>query len=428
MKIINVFPESLGEKIGIHPGDRLLKINGKRVQDEIDYKFRMTEEILTLDLEINGRLEQVEIEKEYDDDLGVKFEAMKIRACANDCVFCFVDQNPPGMRDGMYFRDGDYRMSYLYGHYITMTNMGQNELNRIVEQKLSPLYISVHVTEPELRKKLFLYKRDDGLLDKLQFLTENGIELHSQIVLMPTINDGNYLSRTFFDLHKYYPQLKSCTIVPVGLTGHRKGLMDIPVVTKEYAKKMVLKLAEFQDEFPGQTSPFVLLSDEWYILADKAFPSLSDYGEVDLTENGVGQVQTFLSKFKEETIKFPAVLPVETNVSLAGGTLIYKTFQQEVIPVLNRIDNLNVTLYPVTNNFFGESVTVTGLLTGKDIISQLSSESLGDALWMSHRILNDDQTKTLDDLTLADISKGIDCPIYVSDDSFLELINNLNHG
>ena len=191
---------------------------------------------------------------------------------------------------------------------------------------------------------------------------------------------------------------------------------------------MVQKLAEFQDEFPGQSSPFVLLSDEWYILADEAFPPLSDYGKADLTENGVGQVQTFLAKFKEETNQFPTVLPEETNVSLAVGTLIYETFQQEVIPVLNRIDNLNVTLYPITNNFFGESVTVTGLLSGKDIISQLSSESLGDALWMSHRILNDDQTKTLDDLTLADISKGISCPIYISDDSFLELINNLNHG
>ena len=382
----------------------------------------------TLDLEINGRLKQVEIEKEYDDDLGVEFEEMKIRSCANDCVFCFVDQNPPDMREGMYFRDGDYRMSYLYGHYITMTNMGQNELNRIVEQKLSPLYISVHVTEPELRKKLFLYKRDDGLLEKLQFLTENGIELHSQIVLMPTINDGDYLSNTLSDLYSYYPQLKSCTIVPVGLTGHRKGLMAIPTVNENYAQTLVQKLAEIQDEFPGQPSPFVLLSDEWYILADKGFPPLSDYGDIDLTENGVGQVQTFFNKFEEEAGQFPTALPVETNVSLAVGTLIYETFQQEVIPVLNRIDNLNVTLYPIANNFFGESVTVSGLLSGKDIISQLSSESLGDALWMSHRILNDDQTKTLDDLTLENISKGIDCPIYISNDSFLELINNINHG
>ncbi|HIN19434.1 MAG TPA: hypothetical protein EYM76_00985, partial [Candidatus Marinimicrobia bacterium] len=178
MKIIKVFPDSLGETIGIQPGDRLLKINGKRVQDEIDYQFRITEEILTLDFEISGRLEKVEIEKEYDDDLGVEFEEMKIRSCANDCVFCFVDQNPPGMREGMYFRDGDYRMSYLHGHYITMTNMGQNELNRIVEQRLSPLYISVHVTDIQQRQKLFLYKKDDGLLEKLEFLTINGIELH----------------------------------------------------------------------------------------------------------------------------------------------------------------------------------------------------------------------------------------------------------
>ena len=155
MKIIKVFPDSLGETIGIQPGDRLLKINGKRVQDEIDYQFRMTEEVLTLDFEISGRMEKIEIEKEYDDDLGVEFEEMKIRSCANDCVFCFVDQNPPEMRKGMYFRDGDYRMSYLHGHYITMTNMGQNELTRIVEQRLSPLYISVHVTDMEVKQNYF---------------------------------------------------------------------------------------------------------------------------------------------------------------------------------------------------------------------------------------------------------------------------------
>jgi putative radical SAM enzyme (TIGR03279 family) len=245
---------------------------------------------------------------------------------------------------------------------------------------------------------------------------------------MPTINDGEFLSSTFKDLYNYYPQLKSCTIVPVGLTEHRKGLMEIPTVTGDYAKRLVQNLTEFQELFPGKSSPFVLLSDEWYILADEVFPPLSVYGDVDLTENGVGQVQAFLTQFEKEAAQFPSTLPCETNVSLAVGTLIYETFQHKVIPVLNRIDNLNITLYPIINNFFGESVTVTGLLTGKDIISQLSSESLGDVLWMSHRILNDDQTKTLDDLTLADISKGVDCPIYVSNDSFLELINKLNHG
>ena len=203
MKIIKVYPESLGERIGVNPGDRLLKINGKRVQDEIDYKFRITMENITLDFEINGKIEQVEVEKEYDDDLGVEFEEMKVRSCANDCVFCFVDQNPPNMRESMYFRDGDYRLSYLHGHYITMTNMGENELKRIINQRLSPLYISVHVTDSELRKKLFLYKRDDKLLDKLQFLTSNGIELHTQIVLMPNINDSDYLLKTLSDLYSY---------------------------------------------------------------------------------------------------------------------------------------------------------------------------------------------------------------------------------
>ena len=236
MKIIKVYPDSLGEKIGIQPGDRLLKINGKRVQDAIDYKFRITEENIILDIEINGQIEQVEVEKYYDDGLGVEFEDMKIRSCANDCVFCFVDQNPPNMREGMYFRDGDFRMSYLHGHYITMTNMGQNDLERIINQRLSPLYISVHVTDQKLRQKLFLYKKDDGLLNKIKFLTDNGIELHAQIVLMPTLNDGDYLLQTLSDIHAFYPRLKTCTIVPVGLTGHRNGLMDISSVNKKYAR------------------------------------------------------------------------------------------------------------------------------------------------------------------------------------------------
>jgi putative radical SAM enzyme (TIGR03279 family) len=428
MKIIKVFPDSLGETIGIQPGDRLLKINGKRVQDEIDYQFRMTEEVLTLDFEISGRMEKIEIEKEYDDDLGVEFEEMKIRSCANNCVFCFVDQNPPEMRKGMYFRDGDYRMSYLHGHYITMTNMGQNELNRVVEQRLSPLYISVHVTDIEQRQKLFLYKKDDGLLAKLEYLTNNGIELHTQIVLMPDLNDGEFLNKTLEDLYHYYPSVKSCTIVPVGLTGHRKGLMEIKSADKEYAENFLDEITQMRNQFPGRKSPFVLYSDEWFILAEQPFPPLSDYGELDLAENGVGQVRQFLTLFEEESANFPRALAFETNITLATGTLVYETFQKEVIPILNQIDNLTVTLLPIINKFYGESVTVTGLLTGTDIITQLASEDLGDAVWMSHRIINDEGTLTLDNLTLDDISNAIDCPLQLSNDSFLTLLNNLTHA
>ena len=428
MKIIKVFPDSLGETIGIQPGDRLLKINGKRVQDEIDYQFRMTEEVLTLDFEISGRMEKIEIEKEYDDDLGVEFEEMKIRSCANNCVFCFVDQNPPEMRKGMYFRDGDYRMSYLHGHYITMTNMGQNELNRVVEQRLSPLYISVHVTDIEQRQKLFLYKKDDGLLAKLEYLTNNGIELHTQIVLMPDLNDGEFLNKTLEDLYHYYPSVKSCTIVPVGLTGHRKGLMEIKSADKKYAENLLNGITRMRDKFSGKKSPFVLYSDEWFILAEQPFPPLSDYGELDLAENGVGQVRQFLTLFEEESANFPRALAFETNITLATGTLVYETFQKEVLPILNQIDNLTVTLLPIINKFYGESVTVTGLLTGTDIITQLASKNLGDAVWMSHRIINDEGTLTLDNLTLDDISNAIDCPLQLSNDSFLTLLNNLTHA
>jgi len=215
MKIINVRENTLGDMIGLKAGDRLLKINGKRVIDEIDYRFRITDESITLDLEIDGKMDKVVIDKDYDDDLGVEFEEFKIRKCGNDCVFCFVDQNPEGMRTGMYFRDGDYRLSYLHGHYITMTNMGQNELDRIVEQKMSPLYISVHTTDVELRQKLLLYGKEDFLMDKIDYLTQNGIELHTQVVLIPGLNDGKYLIKTLKDMYSYYPKVNSLSIVPV---------------------------------------------------------------------------------------------------------------------------------------------------------------------------------------------------------------------
>ena len=306
--------------------------------------------------------------------------------------------------------------------------MGQNDLDRIIEQRMSPLYISVHVTEKELRQKLFLYKRDDGLLEKLKLLTENGIELHTQIVLMPGINDGDYLFKTLSDIYAFYPKLKTCTIVPVGLTGHREGLMEIPTVSKKYARDLLGQLVHMRNQFSQASSPFILLSDEWYILADEPFPSLSEYGEADLTENGVGQVRNFINQFENEYNNFPSELPDKRNITIATGMLIHDIFEKEVIPVLNQIKNMNASLIPIKNNFFGNSVTVTGLLTGKDIITQLSTKSLGDSIWMSHRILNVNGSKTLDDMTLEDISRSLDCPVQTGDDSFLDLVRGLYNG
>ena len=427
MKIVKIKENSLASQIGLSIGDRLLKINGKRVIDHLDYEFRIADENITLDLQISGEINQILVEKDYDDDLGVEFEEMKIRKCGNDCVFCFVDQNPKNMRDGIYFRDGDYRMSYLYGHYITMTNMGQNELQRIVDQKFSPLYISVHATDIELRKELLLYKKtkDDNLLGKIKFLTDNGIHLHGQIVLIPNKNDGNQLYKTARDLYNFFPIFETLSIVPVGLTKHREGLPDLEYVTKNYAENLFNEYPNLIKKFPGKNSPFILLADEWYILANKNFPLKNHYGDYDLIENGIGQFRDFLDRLNISKKSYPSSLVEYKNISIITGELAYDKFVEEVKPVLDKISNLKVNFYKIKNNFFGESVTVAGLLTGKDIIEQLKDKDLGSCVWATNRILNDEQTVTLDDMTLDQISEKLGTNFKVSNDNVDEIIEDL---
>ncbi|MBC8214689.1 MAG: DUF512 domain-containing protein [Candidatus Marinimicrobia bacterium] len=422
MKIIKTYTDSLGEMIGLKPGDHLLKIDGKKVRDDIDYKFRITEENLTLEVQIDGENQIIEIEKEYDDDLGVEFEEFKIRMCANNCVFCFSAQNPNGMRKSLYFKDGDYRLSYLHGHYITLTNMGKNDLARVVEQRLSPLYISVHSTEPKLRKNLFLYGKDDHLLEKIKYLAENGIEMHTQIVLIPNENDGIHLNRTLDDLYQYYPQIKSVSIVPVGLTKHRENLMQINSVDKKYAENMMNLSQEFQQKYRTENhQPFLLFSDEWYILANKQFPKRYDFGDIDLVENGVGQVSKFIDRFEKEKSSLPKSFSKPTEFTIFTGTLVNDIFNKEVGEYLNSITNLTVNITPIINDFYGHSVTVTGLLTGQDIISQLENRRLGESVWSTYRILNDDGNKTLDNVTLENMSSQLGVPVNVCQDSILEI-------
>ena len=424
MKIIKIYPNSLATEIGLKPGDRLLKINDQKVKDDIDYQFKIADQLVKLDFEIDGKRIQYEIEKHYDDTLGVEFEEFKIRACANDCVFCFVDQNPEGMRKELYFRDGDFRLSYLHGHYVTMTNMGQKDLNRVVEQRLSPLYISVHITESKLRKELFLYNKDDHILDKIKFLVENNIELHAQVVLMPTLNDGKYLLKTIKDLYQFHPMLKSLSIVPVGLTKHRKGLMDLKSVDKEYAQEFISHIGEISEIYKGKNNPFILLSDEWYLMTGICLPPIYNNDGLDLIENGVGQVMNFMEKFQIEKKSFPLSMKAKTKITIATGTLIYDFFKSNIVDYLNEnVENLEVSLIPIKNNFYGEVVNVSGLLTGRDIVNQLIGKEIGSSLWLSHRVLNDEQTMTLDNMTLEDISKALQIPVYISEDSILEIFN-----
>ena len=422
MRIKLVEPDGLGAYLGLKPGDRLLKIDQRKVLDHLDYQYRITGPSPVLELEIDGRREIVEVDKEEDTDLGVVFEDFAVRSCANDCVFCFVDQNPAGLRESLYFRDGDYRLSFLYGHYITLTNMGSRELDRIVEQRLSPLYISIHATEPSLRQRLLLYGKDDHLMEKLHFLVDGGIELHGQVVVCPTLNDGEHLARTMNDLMPLTPGLRSLSMVPVGLTGHRRGLQEIPVVTPAYAREFIAAYARLdRDNRHANGGRFVLLSDEWYILAGEDVPPASFYNGLAMEANGVGQVRAFLDRFEADQRRFPRALDKATHITLATGQLAAGTFRDQILPRLNAVGNLHAELQVIPNTLFGESVTVAGLLAGRDFIAHLHGKKLGSAVYTTHRILNDSGQVTLDDMTLPQISEQLGVPFLVAEDSLLEI-------
>lgn len=428
MKITRIAKNSLGAQLGLHIGDLVNAINGSRVRDILDYRFKIAEENLVLQVRKNGRITEYTVEKDYDDDLGLEFEDFPIRKCANDCIFCFVDQNPKGMREALYFRDGDFRLSFLHGHYITMTNMGRKELQRVVDQHLSPLYISVHVTDPDLRKKMFLYRKDDHLLEKFKFLTSQGIELHSQIVLCPTWNDGDVLKKTIADIHQFTPRARSLSIVPVGLTGHREGLPDIPVVTREYARNFLTEARKLDELYRlPDGKRFIFLSDEWFLKIGNELPDMRYYNDVDLVENGVGQVTTFMEQWQRKMKRIAVNIVRPLKITIGSGTLIAEFFREKFIPMLNAIPGLTVNYQPIRNDFFGaDQVTVTGLLTGQDIVRQLAGKELGDLVLFSDRIFRETGTVTLDDMHGEEITAALDTPFQVTSDDPAEFFQILS--
>ena len=427
MKILTVSERSTGAEIGLKPGDKIEAIDGSRVKDIIDYRFKISDENILLRVRKSGAVQEFEIEKDYDDDLGLEFEDFRIRKCANDCIFCFVDQNPPGMREAVYFRDGDFRLSFLHGHYITMTNMGWKELKRVVEQRLTPLYISVHVTQPDKRLEMFLYGKDDLLLKKFEYLTENGIELHSQVVLCPNWNDGEFLEKTIEDIHQYAPMARSMSIVPAGLTKHRDGLPYIAPVTAEYAKEFVPFAEKLANKYKLKDDRrFVFLSDEWFLMTKKELPSIEYYEDSELSENGVGQVPHFWNKWQKDVQTLPKKIKEPRRVTVCTGTLISDWFKSHWIPTVENIENLEINHLTILNEFYGsKEVTVSGLLVGRDIIDQLKGKDLGDMVIFSDRILSETGTVTLDDMSLDKISNEIGTPVVVTDDTPKSFFNLL---
>ncbi len=374
VRIASVEPGSLAAGLGWAPGDQVLAVNGEPVEDELDFRFKASEESLTLKLRKGGLVVEDAVTKEPDAPLGAEFEEFRIKTCGDDCVFCFVDQNPVGLRDTLYFRDGDFRMSFLYGNYITVTNLRDRDLDRIVEQRLSPMYISVHCTDDDVRAEMMGHRTlRDRQGEKLRFMADHGIEMHAQIVLVPGFNDGAMLVKTILDLFDLHEQLYSVSIVPVGLTEHRQKLKNLRPVSAGEARQLARQVARWQQTFREQIGRgFVYLSDEVYLLAGLDFPDEDSYDGYPLMENGVGMSRDFLDELAFQAQDFPAALAEPASVTLVSGALTAPLLEDRVVPVLERVEGLDVDVVTCPNLLFGEVVTVSGLLNYKSFLAALA--------------------------------------------------------
>lgn len=425
MKITAVEPGSVADDLGLRSGDDLLEINGVRVRDPIDLRFHETDEELSLKIAREGEVTIYDIEKDADDSLGLTLEEMTVLSCGNDCIFCFVDQNPKGLRNQLYFRDGDYRLSFMYGNYTTMTNAGPAILRRIIDQRLSPQYISVHVTDYEVRKRLMGLRKDDHILEKIALLHDNGIDMHTQIVLCPGINDGRVLEKTVGDLYRYHRQIVSLAVVPVGLTDHRFGLEELRKVDRPYAEALLERTDAWQARFRKEIGRgFVYPSDEFLIVAGRELPGDAYYDGFPQIENGVGIVRSFLGEFRRQARSFPKRLAPGRRLTLVTGELATGFMTEEILPRLRRIEGLSVDLVTAPNLLYGRSVTVAGLLSGRCIRGVLEGKPAPDLILLPPDTLNADGM-FLDDATPESLAEALGAPVMVFDGDWRAVVARL---
>lgn len=408
--IENVMVGSLAEELDIEQGDRLLMINGSTVRDIIDYNYYASDdELLFLIQKQDGDLWEVEFDRP-DEGIGISFTAPVPTSCGNNCIFCFVHQLPRGLRKPLYIKDEDYRLSFLYGNYVTLSNILPEEIDRIIQQRLSPIYISVHATDNLLREQMLGRKGLVPILEILRKFADAGIIMHTQIVLCPGINDGDYLEKTVNDLASLYPMVSSLAIVPLGLTKHRKGLAALQPVDAEYAATFIDRWLPRQYELEKSLEGgFLYLADEFFIKGCRSFPSLDTYHDLPQIENGVGMIPLFLEESQEviesaEKIDLP-VVNVITGMSPSG-------FITEFIEKLSTVTGLIFNLVPVSNRFFGEMVTVTGLLTGSDIIEALKGSVQGALLLVPDVMIKEGESLFLDEMSLEDLSRELGCETF----------------
>lgn len=415
VEVTQVKEHSPAQKAGVQAGDILLSIDGHDIRDVLDYRFFTAADRLSLFLHRGPDLLTLTLEKGEDEDPGMEFATPlmdKKHACRNGCIFCFIDQLPKGMRSSLYFKDDDTRLSFLHGNYVTLTNLSDADVERIIEMHISPVNISVHTTDPDLRVKMMRNKRAGEVLKYLRRFADAGLSIQGQIVLCRGINDGEALTRTLNDLSGYFPALESVSVVPVGLSDHREGLFPLEPFTKEDARAVLGQVNGMGDEFLRRFGTrLVYCSDEWYLTAEEPLPPESYYEGYPQLDNGVGMLRSLLEEVAQFFAEHPHLRTRSRTVSLATGMAAAPTLIRIADELCARCPSLTVHVYPVRNDWFGHRITVAGLLTGRDIVAQLRGKPLGDELLIPPNALRAGEDVLLDDMTTADLSAALGVPV-----------------
>lgn len=427
--IKEVMEDSIAYELEIEPGDVLLKINNQEIEDIFDYQFLVEDEYIeVLIRKPDGEEWLLEVDKDADEDLGIVFEnglMGEYKSCHNKCIFCFIDQMPKGMRDTLYFKDDDSRLSFLQGNYITLTNMNDKDIDRIIKYNLGPINISVHTINKELRCKMLNNRFAGEALDKIDRLFESEIEMNGQVVLCKGINDKEELDNTIKKLSKYLPVMKSVSVVPAGLTKYREGLCHLESFNKEDAIEVIDLIEEYQKEFFDKYGlHFIHASDEWYIMAEREFPEEDRYDGYLQLENGVGMMRLMWDEFEEVfnniSEKDMQEISEEINkdnprvISIATGVLAFDMIKEMSDMLQNKIEGLEINCYKIINEFFGEKITVSGLITGTDLMKQLKDKKLGSQLLLPNNILRSGEDVFLDDYTLRDVEESLNVSIEIA--------------
>lgn len=429
--ISKVYKESIAEELGIEPKDKLISINGKTVKDIIDYRFMMCDEYVVVEIEKpDGEVWELEIEKEYDEKLGVEFEngiLDKAKSCSNNCIFCFIDQLPKGMRKTLYFKDDDSRLSFLQGNFVTLTNMSDDDINRIIDYKISPINISVQTTNKELRIKMLHNRFAGNLLPRMKKLAESGIEMNCQIVLCPGVNNGEELVKTVNDLYEFYPAVKNVAAVPVGVTDYREGLFKVDTFDAEKARAEIESIKKLQEKFIKEIgSPFIRLSDEFYVLSGEEIPAADFYGSFDQFEDGIGMIRTFRDNINDNINLI--LKDIECSYTMITGVLAYDEIKNAADIIMEKNKNIKINVIRVINEFFGEKITVAGLLTGQDIIKYAKKNELGKYIILPENMLKSDEEVFLDDVSVSDMEKELNRKVIICKSSGEDLVQLINEN